>query len=77
MEKIRISLVTAALLLLTAAAHSQILKNEPTMGNFPTGKRVLVDDGTCPAGQIKEVTGGSKTQNIARSSRCIPRGSKK
>jgi hypothetical protein len=76
MKKARISLVTATLLLVAGAAQSQVLKNEPTMGNFPTGKRVLVDDGTCPAGQIKEVTGGSKTQNIARSTRCIPRGKK-
>jgi hypothetical protein len=76
MDKVRISIVTATLLLLTGPAHSQVLKNEPTMGNFPTGKRVLVDDGTCPVGQIKEVTGGSKTQHIARSTRCIPRGKK-
>jgi hypothetical protein len=50
--------------------------NEPTEGNLPSGKRVPVDDWTCPAGQIKEVTGGSKTQHIARSSRCIPHGRK-
>jgi hypothetical protein len=74
MEKIRISLVTAALLLSTAA-QSQVLKNEPT--DLPTGKRVLVDDGTCPAGQIKEVIGGSRTAHIARTNRCIPRGGKK
>jgi hypothetical protein len=74
MENIRISLVTAALLISTAA-QSQVLKNEPT--DLPTGKRVLVDDGTCPAGQIKEVIGGSRTAHIARSTRCIPRGGKK
>jgi hypothetical protein len=74
MEKIRISLVTAALLISTAA-QSQVLKNEPT--DLPTGKRVLVDDGTCPAGQIKEVVGGSRVAHIARTTRCIPRGGKK
>ena len=77
MKKLRICLVTAILLLVAGAADSQVLKNEPTMGNFPTGKRVLVDDGTCPAGQIKEVTGGSKTERIARSTRCIPRRGRK
>jgi hypothetical protein len=74
MEKIRISLVTVALLISTAA-QSQVLKHEPT--DLPTGKRVLVDDGTCPAGQIKEVIGGSRTAHIARTTRCIPRGGKK
>jgi hypothetical protein len=77
MNRFRISLVTAALLLSVGAAQSQVLKSEPTEGNLPTGKRVLVDDGTCPAGQIKEITGGSKTEHIARSSRCIPHGGKK
>jgi hypothetical protein len=38
-------LVTAALLVSTAA-QSQIVKNEPAEGNLPSGKRVLVDDGT-------------------------------
>jgi hypothetical protein len=74
MEKIRISLVTAALLISTAA-QSQILKHEPT--DLPTGKRVLVDDGTCGTGQIKEVVGGSRAAHIARTTRCIPRGGKK
>ena len=72
----RFFIMTTALLLSMGVAQSQVLKNEPTEGNLPTGKRVLVDDGTCPAGQIKEVTGGSKTQHIARSSRCIPHGRK-
>ena len=77
MNRPRISLVTAALLLSVGAAQSQVLKSEPTEGNLPTGKRVLVDDGTCPAGQINEVTGGSKTEHIARFSRCILHGGKK
>ena len=59
MGKLRISLATAALIIATAA-QSQVLKNEPTEGQLGQGKRVLVDDGTCPAGQIKEVTGGNK-----------------
>jgi len=77
MNKFRISILTAALLLSTGAADAQILKNEPGDGALPRGKRVLVDGGSCPAGQIKEVTGGSKIDHVARSSRCIPHGSKK
>ena len=77
MNGLRISLAAAAFVLSIGAAQSQVLKSEPADGNLPTGKRVLVDDGTCPAGQIKEVTGGSKTEHIARSTRCIPHGGKK
>ena len=76
MSRLRISLATAALLVSIGAAQSQVLKNEPAAGNLPLGKKVLVDDGTCPAGQIKQVTGGSNTQQIARSTKCVPRGKK-
>jgi hypothetical protein len=73
----RISILTLALFLSIGTVHAQVLKSEPTEGNLATGKKVLVDDGTCPAGQIKEVTGGSKTEHIARSTRCVPHGGKK
>jgi hypothetical protein len=76
MSRLRISLATAALLVSIGVAQSQVLKNEPAAGNLPLGKKVLVDDGACPAGQIKQVTGGSNTQQIARSTTCVPRGKK-
>jgi tetratricopeptide (TPR) repeat protein len=46
-------------------AHAQ-LRGEPPAGSLKAGQRVLVDDGSCPAGQIKEVIGGStlKTVNV-------------
>ena len=69
-------LVTAAVLV-SGPTSAQVLKSEPAVGNLAAGKKVLVDDGTCPAGQIKQVTGGSKTDHIARSSICIPYGRKK
>ena len=36
---------------------------------------MLVDDGSCPAGQIKEVTGGKGEgeSGIRRSRRCVPK----
>ena len=57
-------------------AFAQTLKREPPMGALKEGQRVLVDDGSCPAGQIKEVTGGNHlkaggTKQIERSRRCI------
>jgi hypothetical protein len=59
----------------------QVLKSEPPRGGLPAGAVVLVDDGSCPKGKIKEVTGGSNIsvtggQSIkggARTKRCIPR----
>jgi hypothetical protein len=47
----RFFIMTTALLLSMGAAQSQVLKNEPTEGNLPSGKRVLVDDG--PAQPVK------------------------
>jgi uncharacterized protein DUF6719 len=48
------------------------------MGQLREGQIVLVDDGSCPAGQIKQVTGGNHVaaggfKNIVRTRRCIPR----
>jgi hypothetical protein len=37
------------------------------------GQRILVDDGSCPAGQIKEVSGSQLTANgVVRTRKCIP-----
>jgi uncharacterized caspase-like protein len=50
-----------------------LLKEEPAIGKLPTGASVLVDDGTCPAGQIKKVIGGSITAGKPRLRSCVPR----
>ena len=49
------------------------------MGALKEGQRVLVDDGSCPKGQIKEVIGGNHTEvggnkQVRRIRRCIARG---
>ncbi|THD64930.1 MAG: hypothetical protein E7813_16225 [Bradyrhizobium sp.] len=42
--------------------------------NLRLGQRIKVDDGTCPAGQIKEVSGTKMiSTGIVRTSKCIPR----
>jgi hypothetical protein len=61
-----------------APAVAEVLKQEPPMGQLREGQTVLVDDGTCPQGQIKQVIGGNHvkaggTKHIVRTSRCIPR----
>lgn len=51
----------------------QVLKSVPKDGDIPYRTVVLVDDGTCPRGQIKEITGGSREKNVPRKVRCVKR----
>ena len=41
------------------AVKLPILAKDPVAGHLDAGQQVLVDDGSCPSGQIKELTGGS------------------
>ena len=74
----------AATLGFSAAAWSvEILKKDPPLGQMKTGAPVYVDDGTCPKGQVNEVSAGAyagagKTQRetaAQRTRRCVPRPS--
>lgn len=57
-----------------APAHATQVQRESDIINLRLGQRVRVDDGSCPAGQIKEVVGVSLTPNgVARSRGCVPR----
>jgi hypothetical protein len=72
-----ILLVSFTMSALTAQAQ-QLLKREPAMGAMKEGQRVLVDDGTCPKGQVKEVVGGNHTKvggtkKLERTRNCVPR----
>src|SRR5258708_2120776 len=68
------ALVVAALVFAPLAiAEAQPLKSEPRDGDLLEGARVLVDDGTCPSGEIKEVTGGNLQTRRPRIRKCIPR----
>lgn len=51
----------------------ELLKHEPEIGKLPTGASVLVDDGTCPPGQIKQVIGGSLSAGTPRMRACVAR----
>jgi len=70
--------VISVTMVFVSAASAQMLKQEPSMGALQEGQSVMVDDGACPKGQIKLVTGGNHTKfggrkNIVRSRACIPR----
>ena len=66
--------VIAALIVATTPAAAQQVSNERNIVDLRLGQRVLVDDGTCPAGQIKEVSGAQMTTSgVLRTRKCIPR----
>lgn len=51
-----------------------ILTREPDA--LRLGQRVYVDDGSCPAGQVKEVAGANLTPSgLVRSRQCVARTS--
>ncbi|WOH63235.1 DUF6719 family protein [Bradyrhizobium sp. BWA-3-5] len=69
----------AGMLGLATTALAQTVSREQDIGDLRLGQRVMVDDGSCPAGQIKEVQGSQMTASgVLRTSKCIPRlGTKK
>ncbi|MGH6622897.1 MAG: DUF6719 family protein [Burkholderiaceae bacterium] len=73
MNRLTMRLLAASLLWmpLLARAAPEILREMPSEGEIPYRKIVYVDDKTCPAGQIKEVTGGSKEKSVPRKVRCV------
>ena len=68
-----------ALCLIATAALAQAFSREQDIPDLRLGQRVLVDDGSCPAGQIKEVQGSQMTASgVLRTRKCIQRlGTKK
>jgi hypothetical protein len=70
----RALIVTALLAALAAVASAQTVGREQDIVGLRLGQRVLVDDGTCPAGQVKEVSGAKMTPSgVTPARKCIPR----
>ena len=68
------SIMLGAALATPAQAQQQHVGREQDIVGLRLGQRVLVDDGTCPAGQIKEVSGAKMTSTgVAPARKCIPR----
>jgi hypothetical protein len=61
--------------LLVAATQAQAtVRREQDIVELRLGQRIRVDDGTCPAGQIKEVSGTNMTTTgVVRARKCVPR----
>ncbi|MEK9280122.1 MULTISPECIES: DUF6719 family protein [unclassified Bradyrhizobium] len=59
---------------MATVAHAATVGREQDIVDLKLGQRVLVDDGTCPAGQVKEVRGAKMTdKGVSRTSACVPR----
>ena len=64
----------ALLVFVSSALAQQAVMREQDIFDLRLGQRVLVDDGSCPAGQIKEVSGSQMTASgIVRTRKCVPR----
>jgi hypothetical protein len=60
--------------LATAALADHVVSREQDITDLRLGQHIQVDDGACPAGQIKEVTGARMTAaGVVRVAKCIPR----
>lgn len=55
-------------------AAAQQVSREQDIGNLRLGQRIKVDDGTCPVGQVKEISGSKMAETgIVRTAKCVPR----
>jgi hypothetical protein len=62
------------LVLLATPVFAQQVSREQDIVDLRLGQRIMVDDGSCPAGQIKEVSGARMTAaGVVRAAKCIPR----
>ncbi|WP_346297511.1 hypothetical protein LRC39_15570 [Rhodopseudomonas sp. P1] len=71
-----IVLGAAALLAVATPAAAQQLQvfREQDITELRLGQKILVDDGSCPNGQIKEVTGSTlSASGVVATVKCIPR----
>ena len=71
------SAASAPALAASGAAGLPVLAKDPEPGHLRPGQQVLVDDGSCPAGQIKELTGGTNRKcevdaGVLDTSKCHP-----
>lgn len=68
-----IALGWVAFLPCVSQAKVEYLKEEPPKETLRYLQVVYVDDGTCPPGEVKEITGGNSKLSIPRKVRCVKR----
>ncbi len=58
----------------TTAVNAEQVSRERDITDLRLGQRVFVNDGSCPTGQIKEVTGAKlSASGVVRRIACVPR----
>ena len=63
-----------ALMALVPDARAEQVAREQDIANLRLGQRIKVDDGTCPAGQIKQVSGARMVAaGVVHTRKCVPR----
>lgn len=71
---LRRCLLAGAIVAFVTPAAAQTYSRESEVGELRLGQRVLVDDGSCPAGEILEVSGATlTTAGVARVRKCVTR----
>jgi hypothetical protein len=59
---------------LADTALADQVAREQDIVNLRLGQRIRVDDGTCPPGQVKEVSGSKmSSKGVLGSRKCVPR----
>ena len=67
-------LTALAVIACAGFATAQQVSREQDIVNLRLGQRIKVDDGTCPPGQVKEISGSKMAATgIVRTAKCIPR----
>ena len=70
-------LLVSVALATPALAIDQVARDQDIV-ELRLGQRILVDDGSCPTGQIKEVSGTTlSTSGVTRVRKCVPRAGTK
>ena len=71
---VRASMALLVLVGFVIPAAAEVVGREQDILDLRLGQRVMVDDGSCPAGQIKEVSGATMSPTgIVRVRKCVPR----
>jgi hypothetical protein len=71
-------LFTLGLLTHASAARETVFSREQDISALRLGQRVRVDDGSCPAGQIKELSGTKMVETgVQWARKCVQRGGPK
>ena len=71
-------LVAIASLALAATARADIVGRESDVTSLRLGQKIYVDDGSCPAGQIKEIAGMRlSAAGVEASRKCVDRKGKR